>query len=158
MEIQDFSRHLKGVERSLRRQLAHDLPVKVGNLAVRLFKRNFQREGFFGRRWREVKRRIPGTKAYKQAARHHPAQTKRRILTGGTGNLGRSIQADPHEGSVTIHSDLDYAAAHNEGTRTAGRSHNVRIPKRQFIGDSPELEKAVEELVAKEIDKLFKNM
>ena len=158
MEVRDFGRRMRELERQLQRQLAHDLPIKVGNLAVRLFERNFQREGFFGRRWREVQRRIPGTQVYKAVAKRHPKDHERKILTGRNGNLGRSIQADPHEGSVTIHSDLDYAAAHNEGTRTAGRSHNVRIPKRQFIGDSPELEKAVEELVAKEIDKLFKNM
>lgn len=152
MEIQDFSRHLKGVGRSLRRQLEHDLPLRIGNLAVRLFTRNFRREGFFGRRWREVQRRIPGTKAHKYLSKKHPASTRRPILTG-SGNLGRSIQADPKPGSVTIHSDLPYAEAHNEGTRTAGRRHNVRIPQRRFIGEHPELTAEIEKLIYNEISK-----
>jgi len=45
MEIQDFSKHLEGLEAAVKRQLERDLPKKLGNIAVRLFKENFQREG-----------------------------------------------------------------------------------------------------------------
>ena len=146
MTIQDFSHLLKDLEADLQRQLAHDLPRKLGNLAVRMFKENFQKESFFGRAWREVKRRINPK---------HPekAEARRPILTGSTGNLGRSIRFSPHGGSVTVYSDLPYAEAHNEGTTGAGRSHNVRIPKRQFMGEDPKLTKAIEEKITQEINK-----
>lgn len=144
MQIQDFSRHLEGIEQAIRNQLAKDLPRKIGNLAVRMFKENFQREGFFGRAWKEVKRRIMGAKG---------AAGKRKILTGPTGNLGRSIQYTPHDGYVVVHSDLPYAEAHNEGTNNAGRSHNVRIPQRQFIGEDPKLTAAIEKKITEEISK-----
>lgn len=145
MEIQDFSKHLEGIEAAIKRQLERDLPKKLGNLAVRMFKENFQKESFFGRAWQEVKRRLnPKTRG---AAAH------RKILTGPSGNLGRSIQFTPHDGSVVIHSDLPYASAHNDGTSNAGRSHNVRIPQRQFIGPSPELTDAIEKKIKEEITK-----
>ena len=146
MQIQDFSKHLQHLEQELQRQLAHDLPVKLGNLAVRMFKDNFQKEGFFGRAWKEVKRRLH------PSGKNRAADT-RAILTGPTGNLGRSIQFTPRDGSVLIESDLPYAAAHNEGTTNAGRSHNVRIPQRQFIGESPELTAAIEKKITEEISK-----
>lgn len=145
VQIQDFSHYLQHLEVNLKRQLQHDLPIKLGNLAVRLFKDNFQKESFFGRAWIEVKRRLnPKTRG---------AAANRKILTGPTGNLGRSIQATPRDGSVTIHSDLPYASAHNDGTSNAGRSHNVRIPQRQFIGPSPELTDAIEKKIIQEINK-----
>lgn len=144
MTIQDFSHHLKDLERELQRKLQRDLPKKLGNLAVRMFKENFQGEGFFGRAWKEVKRRIMGAKG---------AAGKRKILTGPTGNLGRSIQYTPHDGYVVVHSDLPYAEAHNEGTSNAGRSHNVRIPQRQFIGEDPKLTAAIEKKITEEIYK-----
>ncbi len=144
MTIQDFSHHLKDLEEAIQRQLSRDLPNKIGKLAVRMFKDNFQNESFFGRAWKEVKRRLQGAKG---------AAGIRKILTGPTGNLGRSIQSIPRDGSVTIVSDLPYSSAHNEGTTNAGRSHNVRIPQRQFIGESPELTAAIEKKITDEISK-----
>lgn len=144
MQIQDFSHHLQHLQDNLKRQLEHDLPRKLGSIAVRLFKENFQKESFFGRAWKEVKRRLQGVKG---------AAGRRKILTGPTGNLGRSIQFTPHDGSVVIHSDLPYASAHNDGTSIAGRSHNVRIPQRQFIGEDPKLTDAIEKKIKQEINK-----
>lgn len=146
MQIQDFSHYLKDLEESLQRQLAHDLPLKLGNLAVRMFKENFKKEGFFGKAWQEVKRRL------KPSGKNRAADT-RPILTGATANLGRSVQFTPRDGSVLIHSDLPYAEAHNEGTSNAGRFHNVRIPQRQFIGEDPKLTAAIEKKITDEINK-----
>lgn len=144
MDIQDFSKHLEGIEATVKRMLERDLPHKIGKIAVSMFKENFQNEGFFGRAWLEVKRRLQGAKG---------ADATRKILTGPTSNLGRSIQSIPRDGSVTIVSDLPYSSAHNEGTTNAGRSHNVRIPQRQFIGESPELTAAIEKKITDEISK-----
>ena len=144
MQIQDFSHHLQHLQDNLKRQLEHDLPRKLGSIAVRVFKENFQHESFFGRAWKEVKRRLHGAKG---------AAGRRKILTGPTGNLGRSIQYTPHDGYVVIHSDLPYSSAHNDGTSNAGRSHNVRIPQRQFIGEDPKLTDALEKKIKQEINK-----
>ena len=154
MQIQDFSHHLEGIEQDIQRQLSKDLPKKLGNIAVRMFEDNFQSEGFFGRKWQEVQRRIPGTKSYNYLAKKNPADTKRKILSGHPpGNLGQSIKYTPHDGYVVVHSDLKYAEAHNEGTNNAGRAHNTRIPKRQFMGEDPKLTAAIEKKITEEISK-----
>lgn len=147
MEIQDLSKHLEGIASAVRTQLERDLPRKLGNIAVRMFKENFLTESFFGRKWKEVQRRVKGAKG---------AAGRRRILTGPTGNLGRSIQATPHRGSVTVHSDLPYAEAHNEGTATAGRGHSTTIPRRQFMGEDRRLTEALEKKITEEINKALK--
>ena len=140
IDIEDFRRYLAGLDKEVRQRLLRILPTKLGNIAVRMFKQNFQDEGFFGKRWQEVKRR--GTKG---------AAGRRKILTGPNGDLGRSIQMKTGEGEVTIHSDLPYSEAHNEGTANAGRSHNVRIPQRQFMGKHPDLTKALEKKIKEEL-------
>ena len=148
MNLDDLSDLFAKLEIKIQQQLSRDLPKKVGNLAVRLFKQNFQRESFFGKAWQEVKRRLnPKTKG---------AASRRRILTGPTGNLGRSIQFTPRDGSVLVFSDLPYSSAHNEGTNNAGRSHSTRIPQRQFMGDDQELEQQVRQLIEKEISNTIK--
>ncbi|MBO7202072.1 MAG: hypothetical protein J6V30_00845 [Paludibacteraceae bacterium] len=49
----------------LKQAIDHDLPIIIGNEAVRLFKKNFQDEGFFGKPWQQVKRRQTHTVKYK---------------------------------------------------------------------------------------------
>lgn len=148
MTLQDFSHHLKGLEAKIRQLLERDLPEKAGNLALRRFKENFQNEGFFGRKWKEVKRRLnPKTKG---------AARTRKILTGQTADLGRSLQLSTQPGKAMIESDLPYSVAHNEGTSTAGRGRHTRIPKRQFMGEHDSLTREIKELVKKEIDKALR--
>ncbi len=146
MEIQDFSHHLQGIQEDLRHQLEQDLPEEIGNLAVRRFKLNFQKESFFGKPWLEVKRRQNGTKG---------AAGSRKILTE-SGDLGYSIDYETHEGSVTVFSDLPYSEAHNEGTKNAGRSHNVTIPQRQFMGEHENLTKLIIKKIERAITKILK--
>ncbi len=138
------------IKLKLRQALDHDLPIICGNEAVRLFKRNFQREGFFGQPWKEVKRRQTHTVSVRTKSgvrtRTVPpakgAAGSRRILTGNTGDLGRSIKMKTAPAEVTIYSDVVYSAVHNDGLR-AGRGRGFIMPKRQFIGDSPELQRAL---------------
>jgi hypothetical protein len=72
------------------KQFAKEAKGIAGVIAVELFKDNFQTESFFGRKWKEVQRRIPGTRAYKYPKRKRARRT-RKILTD-TGDLGRSIK------------------------------------------------------------------
>ncbi len=62
----------------------------------------------------------------------------------------------PQKGGVKIENRTPYAAAHNEGTTTAGKNRNVTIPRRQFIGDSAELTEKIKEVIKKEVDKILK--
>ena len=153
MTIQEMKDKMAQTKIDIERAINDDLPKKVGNRVVRMTKENFQDEGYFGRRWKEVKRRQPKRKGH--GKRSNGSDTRRKILTGRTGDLGRSIKAKPEKASVTIYSDLPYSAAHNEGTATAGRGHRTRIPKRQFMGDHPKVQQAAKEIIEKEISKIL---
>ena len=119
----------------------------VGNVAVSWFKKTFQNQAWGRVKWKEVQRRQPGSKAYKYNAKHHPARTTRKILTGDTGDLGRSIEIrEAKNGSVTIWTNPSafgskepYGRVHNEGLR-AGRGRGFTMPRRQFMGEDPELD------------------
>ena len=118
-----------------------NIRMDIGKMAVDHFTENFQVEGFVNSTtepWKDVKRRTD--------PRVRGARSTRKILTGDTGNLGRSItyKVGPGENQVTIFSDIPYASAHNEGTSTAGRGRHTTIPKRQFIGRSQKLDEKIQ--------------
>lgn len=152
MDGQQFAQHLLNISNQAQDFINNDSPVIMGNIAVGFFKEAFQDEGFTDnafQKWDEVKRRLnPNVKG---------AKATRSILTGDTGNLGRSIkQKNAANGQVTIYSDVTYAAAHNEGTNSAGRNRNVTIPKRQFIGDSQKLNQQVTDELRRKLDNIMK--
>ena len=70
--------------------------------------------------------------------------------------MEKSIEYKAEPGQVTIFSEKEYATAHNEGTTTAGRNHNVTIPKRQFIGDSATFDNKVVEIMEEGADRILK--
>jgi phage gpG-like protein len=151
MTPQQFQKHLKKIEEQLKKAMEDTIPKKAANKAVLHFKKSFQDEGFTDtglEKWKEVKRR-------ESPKRADLAKAKLPILTQ-TGDLGRSIKAKHEPGKVTVFSDIPYAAAHNEGTTTAGRNRNVTIPKRQFIGNSETLNKEIEKVIIEELDNILK--
>ncbi|WP_291587804.1 phage virion morphogenesis protein [Bacteroides sp.] len=82
--------------------------------------------------------------------------TKRGILIGPGSNLMRSVtvrQATAQR--VAIGTDLPYAEVHNEGgyIRVFGKA-KVKVPKRQFIGESRELMQAIEKKFLREVDRI----
>lgn len=127
----------------------------IGNVAVSWFKKNFQNQAWGRVKWTEVQRRTPDTPAYKYNARHHPARITRKILTGDTGDLGRSIEIrEAANGTVTIWtnpsafgSKQPYGRVHNEGLH-AGRGSGFTMPRRQFMGEHQELN----ELIVKKLE------
>lgn len=153
MTIEEMKGKIAQQKIDIERAINDDIPRKVGNRIVRMTKQNFQDEGYFGKRWQEVKRRQPHRKGHSK--HYNGSDTRRKILTGRTGDLGRSIKARPDKASVTIYSDLPYSAAHNEGSQNAGRGHRTKIPKRQFLGDHPKVEKETHDIIEHEITKII---
>jgi len=143
MNPKQFSIMLTKKGQQIEEFINRNLPITIGKNAVDLFKNNFEEEGFFGEKWKEVKRRLD--------PRITGARSSRKILTGDTANLGRSIHYKTEGPAVIIYSDLKYAAAHNKGTTTAGRGNRTTIPKRQFIGHA----KQIDDMVENEINKFF---
>ncbi|MDR0872184.1 MAG: phage virion morphogenesis protein [Prevotellaceae bacterium] len=152
MTPEEFQQHLKTLSVRFKDTFSRYAPTAIGKIAVSLFKQNFQTEGFFGERWKEVKRRQDG-KNFKTITRGERkgetravnAWGRRKILTGATGDLGRSIEYKVEgNGTVMIFTNPSifgkepYARVHNEGLH-AGRGGGFTMTKRQFIGDHPAL-------------------
>jgi len=137
----------------------NDLPVIIGKMAVDHFKENFQEEAWQRTKWKEVKRR---QSTWERGGKTIPSPTKgaartRKILTGSTGELAESIQYTPDTGKVKIHSDVVYAAIHNYGLEgKAFGKYSFTMPKRQFIGEDPELDEIIEQEIEKKLKQLFK--
>jgi phage gpG-like protein len=160
MDGKDFEQYLPKLRIDIERTLNDDVPLVAANKVASLFRRNFRTQSFFGKKWKEVQRRIPGTKPYKAAGykikgSRHPSWRTDPILTI-SGDLGRSIRYKVEKGTAIVYSDLKYSEAHNEGTTTAGRNHSTTIPQRQFIGDHEEVDKVVKATITKALNDLFK--
>lgn len=157
--------------------LKNDLPRIVAKEAVDEFRENFDREGFRNngvQRWPEVKRRIPNSPWYgfqykgerrspkdrkkkgrKRKLNYSAKYTKYPILRV-TSNLYRSVRSfEESPQRVEIGSDLPYAQVHNDGgfIKVFGKA-KVKLPKRQFVGESKELMDLLEKILIQKIDNL----
>jgi phage gpG-like protein len=166
MTPKQFQQELNRLETEFKNFFEHAAPTIAGNVAVSLFKENFQNESFFGEKWKEVKRRnAPKLGKRGKELKQQPAAVTRKILTGVTGDLGRSIQVKPETpNSKTIiwtnpsqfYSKEPYGRVHNEGLR-AGRGTGFIMPRRQFIGSAPELNKAIIEALSRKLNNITQN-
>jgi hypothetical protein len=167
MTPKEFQSHIKGLKRNFKAFISTSGPKIAGNKAVSMFKENFLNEGFFGEKWKEIKRfrqvrvkRKDGTTGFKNV----PVVPKgidpnHRILTRSD-DLGRSIQVkDSGGGRVEVWSDpgafksKPYGAVHNEGLRS-GRGKGFTMPRRQFMGDHPDLRQGIAGELAKELKRI----
>ena len=122
---------------AMRRETLILLSVQAQNYFVKSFKN----QGFNGEPWKEVKRREPDEKAYKYPKTKGLQRRTSPILIGagfkkrgGTLRLAVATMARTAEignGTLRMVVDLPYALAQNEG--------NSRLPRREFIGQTPEL-------------------
>lgn len=151
MTPEQFNKYLANFQMNIKNAKG-DLPRIAANEAASLFRKNFQDESFFGDKWEEVQRRQPKTVKYKTKSgkektksvkKGKGADGSRKILTGRTADLGKSIGIKIEPNRAVVYSDRPYSAAHNEGTSTAGRGRNTKIPKRQFIGNHPVVQAAI---------------
>jgi phage gpG-like protein len=158
MTPEEFFNRIQLLKKEFKELFDREAPAIAGRVAVSLFKKNFRDEGFFGARWKEVQRRQEGSRhvragkrgKHRGKLRGTDAFGRRRILTGATGDLGRSIKFTVDaKGQATVFTDASafgsrqpYGRVHNEGLR-AGRGGGFVMPRRQFIGDHPELRRAI---------------
>jgi phage gpG-like protein len=117
-----------------------DLPKLVASDIRNYFVNSFRRQGFDGQKWQEVKRR---------EKENQTAKDKKPILIQ-TGRLRRSVNESIRKTTwdeIVLGIDTPYAKYHNEGTD--------KIPKRQFMGQSKELDEKVKNRIEKTIKKII---
>lgn len=149
MTEKEFLKLISANEKKLQHLRCKIWPRKASVFAINIFNDNFRKGGFLDKnrtKWARTKRqdRKPPT----TASKYLPLQSKRQHLMS-------SNKSEVRNGEVTISNDTPYAAVHNEGGR-AGRGLRSVIPKRQFIGESEALDKKIEDMILKDIEKLFK--
>jgi phage gpG-like protein len=130
--------NFKGIEKKARTTLENAM-VEIGNAAKSFFVENFRKQGFDDK---SVEKWKPRKKDDKRAGR---------AILVKTGDLRRSIIRNPANRaalSVKISTDLVYAARHNDGLKG--------MPKRQFMGDSYNLNERIKKIIVKRLDKTFK--
>lgn len=130
--------------------LKRDLPIALANAAENFFSKSFLNQGWDGKKWQEVQRRIPGTNAFKYPYKKDMGRRKRPILIGkGATKLRRAVANSARVKvwpTILLVVDLPYAKRHNEGL--AG------MPKRTFMKDSPLLRAKFQKI----IKKMFKDL
>ena len=131
----------------LKNDILNDMRVELSDE----FDRNFERKAFFTEKW-------------KPRAHDYPKGS----LLIVTGAMRRSTQGRVEGNGVRFSSALAYAEIHNEGgtgrkpvkshTRRSrkGKTYTVRahtrkftMPKRQFIGDGPETQRLIRNVIEK---------
>ena len=119
------------------------LPTKLANEAKNHFLQSFRDGGFTDRSLSKWKPRKVNTKN----------NIGRGILVK-TGNLRRSIKVRYVSFDKVIIGSygLDYAATHNYGLNVRG----FKMPKRQFIGNSVQLENRMKKMVNSDFGKILK--
>lgn len=116
MTDKEFIDHLKHIQPELVKLIARTLPVKIGARAKSLFQENFRKSGFQDgglQAWQVTRRQLLGKGA---DAQRGPLLSSRQVLY-------KSIAYTPERGSVTIYSNVKYAAIHNEGGTTVSHPH-----------------------------------
>lgn len=108
MTDKEFVEHIKKIQPELEKLIGRTLPVKIGAKAKSLFQENFRKGGFQDgglQAWQVTRRQLLGKGA---DAQRGPLLSSRQVLY-------KSIAYTPERGSVTIYSNVKYAAIHNEG-------------------------------------------
>jgi len=119
MTPQQFLSLLATKSKEVKHLMERTLPVKIGAIAQSHYKENFRNSGFDGAKWKTTWRQQHGSGA---ESRYGPLLSKRK-------NLYNSITRTTGKGTVTISTNLEYAAIHNDG----GTIHpNVTPKMRKF--------------------------
>ena len=106
MTPKEFEALLRKNRTALAKCVNRVLPVKLGQKAQSLFRKNFRDGGFFGSAWQETKREQSGGR---------DASSLYSPLTSSRNHLMSSVQYTPGNATVTIYNHVVYAALHNQG-------------------------------------------
>jgi len=140
----NFDQVKQNLERTKR-----ELPVRLAKQAENFFTASFTKQGFDGRKWKEVNRRIPGTYEYKYPKSKGLTRRTKPILVG-TGALRRATSNSIRNATwsiVKLQVDLPYADAHNEG--------DGNMPKRTFMKQTNELTVMQDKTIKTAIDRIW---
>jgi phage gpG-like protein len=159
----EFVRRLQQAQTEIENCINNVLPVKIGALAKAHFQENFIKGGFVNnglQPWDRAKRLLKG--ATRRRMKNGKLSKRARVLAGNKyktllsdkNHLFSSIYYTQGRASVRIYNPVTYAAVHNEGLR-AGRGKGFIMPKRQFIGESAELNKKMQQTIENELTKII---
>jgi len=156
MTPQEFAKLIEKKAFEIMQLQKRTLPIIVGSTAKVHFKQNFKEGGFVNNgvhKWKDKK--VPNGYGILHSKRDH---------------LFSSIQSVPGDGEVRIINEVPYAEVHNtggiqyvrphkrtskKGNRYNVRDHSYRMPKRQFIGESAELNEKVQNIIETELTKIL---
>jgi len=152
MDKFNFEQVKKNLERSRR-----ELLVLLSNQAQNYFVSSFQKQGFDGSDWKNVQRRIEGTKAFKYPKSRGLQRRSSPILVGAGykvrgGTLRRAVSSMARttqmtSGGFRMVVDVPYAGYLNEGTD--------KMVKRQFVGQTAELTKMQNDKINEVISRIW---
>lgn len=159
MTQQEFLNLINKKQAEIKQLVDRTLPIKAGAEAKSHFQENFRMGGFVNgglQRWKPSKRigKSVMRKGKNGRRRITPAANKYGTLLSSRNHLYSSIRYIPSAGEVRIVNEVPYAIVHNEGRR-AGRGKGFQMPKRQFIGESRELNQKVMQLIEAELRKIL---
>jgi phage gpG-like protein len=160
--------NLKQAEKKARKAMEAAI-VDVGNTAKTFFRQAFVKQGFEDKsvvRWQ--KRKVFEKKGRGKFAKNDDGKRDKSVVRSvkagrgilvKSGDLQKSIIRNPENRAaltVKISTDLDYAKIHNDGLMgKAWGKHPFKMPKRQFMGDSYNLNEKVKAVIVKRLDKIF---
>jgi phage gpG-like protein len=155
----------------------------IGTEAVNHFTENFEKQGFDGKKWEDVKRRdsssvwsgfeygaksrTPNNHPKRKGAKRNykarksnpitnysPTARNTPILSSKRSELENSIQYVKKGNKIRVFTDKPYASIHNEGGKTTVFGKaSATIPQRQFIGKSEALKKKIIKKIERKLAK-----
>ena len=138
---EEFFKRLQQKIPELKKEILSDVIVVE---AEKQWAENFEKEGFVDRglkKWPKRKKDDPG----------------RKLLVKSSTLKGHATSGRVVGDKVVFDFPLEYERVHNEGLK-AGRGEGFQMPKRQYIGESAKLEKAIEKKAKKLLDQKFNNI
>lgn len=147
MNPEQFQKDMAAQAALLEEATKRTIPIKIANAMEAQVKENFNQSGFLngGRKIWKPSKRIGKAKG---------AAGTRKTLFGETKNLYNSTHHRTEAGTAIVYNDCPYAEVHNEGLH-AGRGAGFTMPRRQFIGESKELNEKMEQILENEFLKIL---
>lgn len=148
MTPDQFTALIRRKQPELRHLMKRTLPVKVSTIAQQHFRNSFRQSGFVDTslvKWQRSKRQddpLDKDRMYK-------------TLLSRRNHLFNSIYKRTTPFTAIVFTDVIYAKVHNEGGIAGSRRHRFIMPKRQFMGESHTLTKAVRGKIESEVSSLM---